>query len=114
MAPSNIFIGGAYVEVSRAFKTPETTGNTEVVAAQGTGVKIRVIAAVIVTTLANVVKFQSSTDDISPAFPFGANGGAMIPTNSNGWFETAANQAFNVNLGVATKTAVHVLWVPVK
>jgi hypothetical protein len=90
-----------------------TTGNTEVVAAQGAGVKIRVLSMAIVSTIAQTVKFQSGTTDISAAFPVAANGGLVMPKNDHGWFETAANEALNINLSEATPTGVQVVWEPV-
>ena len=85
---------------------PSTTGNTAVVAAAGAGIMIRVVSVALVTTLANGVKFQSATTDISPLFPLGGNGGFVLPPNEAGWFSTAANEALNVNLSVATATGV--------
>lgn len=99
------------LEVSRAFANASGTGNTQVVAAQGTGFKIRVVALVIIATTAVTVKFQSATTDISASFPIGANGGMALPYNPKGWFETAANQALNVNLGSSIATAVQAVWV---
>lgn len=89
--------------------TPSSTGNTQVVAAYGTS-KIRVLSVAIVATLANSVKFQSGTTDITATFPFGANGGFVLPFNPVGWFETAEGEALNVNLSVATSTAVQITY----
>ena len=85
---------------------PNNTGNTAVVAAPGARIMIRVISVALVSTLANSVKFQSATTDISPLWPFAANGGMVLPVNEAGWFSTAANEALNVNLSVATATGV--------
>lgn len=96
-----------------SFANPSTTGNTAVVAAQGAGVKIRVLGFIIVSTLAQTVKFQSATTDISPGWPVAANSGISTPFYPGGIFETAANEALNVNLSVATATGVQVVWEPV-
>jgi len=119
-------VGGAYVilrvgdlidetgtprTVQRDFANPSGTGNTEVVAAQGAGVRIRVLSFFIVTTAANSVKFQSATTDISPTCPFAANGGIAQAGNPHGEFQTAVNEALNVNLSVATATGINVVWV---
>ena len=97
--------------VNRAFANPTGTGNTEVVAAQASGIRIRVLAVIVVSTLANIVKFQSATTDISASYPLAANGGFVLPMNPHGWFETAAAAALNINLSVATATGVNVVWV---
>ena len=85
---------------------PSSTGNTAVVAAAGAGIKIRVVSMALVSTLANGVKFQSGTTDISPLWPLGANGGMVLPPNNAGWFSTAANEALNINMSAATATGV--------
>jgi hypothetical protein len=36
-----------------------------------------------------------------------------LPRNDHGWFETAANEALNVNLSAAVATGVMVDWIPV-
>lgn len=96
-----------------AFANPAAIGNTLVVAAQGAGVKIRVMSLAIISTVAQTVKFQSGTTDKSASFPVAANGGLVLSQNDRGWFETAANEALNVNLSAATATGVQVVWLPV-
>jgi len=97
--------------IQRSFISANAVGNTAAVAAQGAGVKIRVLSAYYVTTLANSVKFQSAAADITPPTPLAANGGMVLPFNAIGWFDTAANAALNVNCSVATVTGVMVIWV---
>ena len=97
--------------VNRAFVNASSTGNTSLVAAQGVGVRIRVLGIIAVSTLANNVKFQSATTDISALFPLAANAGFVLPETAHGWFQTAANEALNVNLSAATATGVQVIWV---
>lgn len=97
--------------VNRAFVNASLSGNTAVVAAQGVGVRIRVLSVFAVGTLAVTVKFQSATTDITAGFPFAANGGMVLPHNPHGWFQTNANEALNINLGVATATGCQVTWV---
>lgn len=97
--------------VNRAFVNASATGNTSLVAAQGVGVRIRVLGIIAVSTLANNVKFQSATTDISALFPLAANAGFVLPETAHGWFQTAANEALNVNLSAATATGVQVIWV---
>jgi len=97
---------------SNAFVTSASSGANSVVAAK-TGFKHRVLSVVAVTTLANAVKFQSASTDISATFPLGANGGLVLPFNEHGWFETASGEALNVNLGTATSTGVQVHYISV-
>ena len=97
--------------INRAFVTATGLGNTQVVAAQGGLVRIRVLSVQVITTLANSVKFQSATTDISATFPLAANGGFVMPCTQHGWFQTAANEALNVNLSLGTSTGVQVIWV---
>lgn len=110
--------GAAHVRLTAdsdktSFVNASALGNTQVVAAQGAGVKIRVHGFLVVTTAAQTVKFQSATTDISAGFPLAANGGVSTPYYPGGMFETAANQALNINLGVATAAGVQVIWEPV-
>jgi hypothetical protein len=111
-------VGGQVVDengvvrtVNRSFVNATLMGDTQVVAAQGSGIKIRVLSVVHVATLAVSIKFRSNTTDISPALPFGINGGATIPESAHGWFQTAANEVLNVNLSLTTTVGIMVLWV---
>lgn len=103
---------GTVRTVNRAFVNATLLGNTEVVAAQGAGVRIRVLSYTIVALLATTVKFQSATTDISAEMPFAANGGIAVPYNPHGLFQTAANQALNINLSSATTVGINVVWCP--
>ena len=85
------------------FGNPSSSGNTAVVAAAGAGIMIRVLSLVIVNgATANSIKFQSATTDITCLFAFGANGGMVLDHNKAGHFQTAANEALNINLSGAT------------
>ena len=101
--PKNITIPSAFLNAS-------SIGATPIVAAQ-TGMSIRVIGAVLVSTLANTVKFQSAATDISATFPLGANGGLVLPFNEHGWFQTAPGEALNINLSVATATGISINYI---
>lgn len=96
--------------VIRGFTAASSLGATQLVAAQP-GLSIRVLSMAVVTTLANAVKFQSGTTDISAAMPLGANGGIVLPFNEHGWFQTNAGEALNVNLGTATATGINFQYV---
>jgi hypothetical protein len=88
------------------------SGATQLVAAQP-GIKYRVMQLAMVATLANAVKFQSATNDISATFPLGANGGVVLPFNQHGWFETNVNEALNVNMGTATATGIQLQYIAI-
>lgn len=65
-----------------------------------------------VTTLANTVKFQSGAgSDVSASFPLGANGGAVLPYNAHGWFQSGANETLSANLSLISSTGIQALWV---
>jgi len=89
---------------------PSSLGSNTLVAAIP-GARIRVLALVVMSTLANNVQFTSNATNISPSFPLAANGGMVIPFNEHGWMETAIGEALNVNLSVATSTAVQVQYI---
>jgi len=97
--------------VQRSFVNATASGNTELVAAQGAGIKIRVIYFYHVSLTAVTVKFQSGVTDIAPGLPVGANGGIQAGVNNHGIFQTAPNEALNVNLSAAVATGVMVDWV---
>jgi hypothetical protein len=92
--------------------TPASSGANELVAASA-GAKYRVLAAAIVATTAVSVKFQSASTDITGTFPLGANGGLVLPFNEHGWFETAAGEALNLNLGSAVSTGVQLHYIKI-
>lgn len=98
--------------VISTFVNASALGATAVVTAKA-GRSIRVVSAAIVTTLANSVKFQSATTDITALWPLGANGGIVLPYNDHGWCETAVGEALNINMSVATATGVHIEYIVV-
>lgn len=89
---------------------PASLGSNTLVAAVA-GARYRVLSLVVVTTLANNVKIQSNATDISSTFPLAANGGIVLPFNEHGWFQTNLGEALNVNLSIATATAVQVQYI---
>jgi hypothetical protein len=98
--------------VKRAFVNATSSGDNELVAAPGSGIKIRVLSvAAVAGVSANTVTFRSATTAISAGFPFAANGGMALNENPNGWFQTAAGEALNVNLSGATLVAVSITYI---
>lgn len=98
--------------VKRAFANPSTATTTTLVAAVANK-KYRVLSAVVVTTLANNVNFESGTTDISAIFPLGANGGLVLDFNEHGWFETAAGEALAFTTSAAVAAGVQVQYVEI-
>lgn len=96
--------------IPSTFLNASSIGSTAIVAAQP-GMRIRVVDAAIVSTLANTVKFQSAGTDISATFPLGANGGIVLPFNEHGWFQTAEGEALNINMTVATATGITINYI---
>lgn len=102
--------GSVLNEVQYSFVNAGAAGNTEVVAAQA-GYSIVVLCALIISTAAQSVGFQSNVTAISASFPLAANGGFALPLSEHGWFETNVGEALNINLGSATATGIQVVWV---
>jgi hypothetical protein len=91
--------------------------DAQVVAAVA-GKKIRVLALVMVcggtaTTITFNTKPVGAGTAISPLFANGANGGAVIPFNPVGWFETSADQGLSATTGDGSATGVQVVYVEV-
>lgn len=77
------------------------SGDNALVAAV-VGKKIRVISVALSASAAVNAKFRSAAVDISGLFYFGSTGPALtLARNQNGWFETAAGAALNINLSGA-------------
>lgn len=98
--------------VKRAFANPAGAGDNAVVAAV-TGKKIRVLSCHVHAAGAVSVIFRSNTTAISATYALAANGGFVKPHNKHGWFQTAAGEALNLNLGGAVATGVEVTYVEV-
>ena len=90
--------------------TTASSGATALVAAAA-GCKYRVLQVAVVSTLANSVKFQSASTDLTGTFPLGANGGLVLPFCEHGWFETNVNEALNINMTVATSTGIQIQYI---
>lgn len=101
---------GTIVTPKFASISSSASGPTALVAADATR-KIRVLSYMLVAAGANAVKFQSATTDLCGAMSFAANGGASAPFSPAGHFETAANQALNINLGSALGVQGHLTYV---
>ena len=94
-----------------AFVNASSSGNTQVVPAQG-GLRIVVLEMCIITSAAQSVKLQSSNNDISCAWPLATNGGLVLPWSRHGWMQTNIGEALNINLSLAANTAIQIAWMP--
>lgn len=80
-----------------------TSGDNTLVAAQGSGNKIRVYAAFLVAAGTVNVRFESGAGGtaLTGQMNLVANTGFVLPFNPLGWFETAANTLLNLELSAA-------------
>lgn len=106
------------------FNTITTTAISEaddglnaVVAAQGEGYAIRVYGYVLNINAAGTTQWRSGASTaLSGAFEFVDGGGASAPLSSHPevyWFQTAANEALNLNNAAGVDATGHVTWAKV-
>lgn len=102
--------GEVRVRMRTAFADPSASGNTEVVPAPGAGKKIVVYGYQINNNAGtgNNLRFQSAGTNIGALKGLGANGGSNMQPSDVPLFETAENQALNINLSAATAAGVEV------
>jgi hypothetical protein len=114
--PSGRLTEGEVVDQLRSvFADASSIGDNALLAAPGLTWKFVVYGYQLVATGgANVVRFRSATNSLSPAFGFAANGGIAVPPNVTPLFETNENEALNVNLSAATAVGVHVQYARVR
>lgn len=104
-ADGNLLVasGSAAASVTKfAIIDAATSGDNTIVAAV-TGKKIRVHAAYLVASAAVTVRWESGASGtaLSGQMQLAANGGFVLPYNSEGWFETAAATLLNLELSGA-------------
>lgn len=79
------------------------------------GAKLRVLAVVLqcagtATTATFNTKPSGAGSAISMTFANGANGGAVLPFNPYGWFETGVGQGLSLTTGAGSATGVQVTY----
>lgn len=111
-------VGGAIFDengnrrtVSRSFANATTAGDSQVVAAQGAGIKVRVLSSILITSGPVTLRFGSGSSAISGSFALSSNAGFVAPYNPNGHWETDANSALNLNLSSSASVGVDVTWI---
>lgn len=114
---SNIVSSGRIVDengyeriIQRAFLNASSSGDNEIIPAQGSGIKIRVFGYSVVCGSAVTIKFRSGSTDISAGFPFAANTGISVPFDPNGPIQTSSNEALNINLSGAVTVGINITW----
>lgn len=89
-----------------------TSGDNTLVAAQGSGNKIRVYSLFMVSTGIVTVRFESGAGGtaLTGHMSLVANTGFVLPHNPLGWFETAADTLLNLELSAATSVDGCMVW----
>lgn len=85
-------------------------------AVPGKSIKVVQIAMVTAATATNVTynsKPSGSGTAISPLFANGANGGAVLPYNHEGWFSTTPGQGLSVTTGSGSTTGILVGYITI-
>jgi len=80
-----------------------SSGDNTLQAAAGAGIKIRVLAVMLVATDAVNVRFESGAGGtaLTGVMPLIASSGFTLPYNPDGWFETGDNALLNLELSAA-------------
>jgi hypothetical protein len=86
-------------------------GGSTIVAAQGAGVKIRVVSMFISAGAGLSVRMQSGSNSKGPLLSLAANGSLVLPFNPLGWFETNANEPLNAVTLLALAFGIQVVWI---
>jgi hypothetical protein len=97
------------VEPNRALVSLSATG--DLVAAQGAGVAIRLMAGVLGAVTAVTLALRSGTTDLL-TLRLAANATVVLPWNDAGWCVTAANQPLRVAFAGANTVTAFGLWMP--
>ncbi len=95
--------------IKRAVISGATSGNNTVIAAVADK-KIKVLSVFLIAATAVTVRFESGADGtaLTGVMSVGANGGFVLPAPAdptNHWFETAANELLNMELGGAVQVS---------
>ncbi len=103
--------GATGLTVSFAEIDAASSGDNQIVAAQGAGNRIIVLSVVLVASGgANTVEWRSATTPVSGGMAFAENGGYSV-ASEYGLFETGDNVALNLNLSAATSVDGHISYI---
>lgn len=109
---------GTVVTPKYAFANVAAATTDGAVVAAVAGKKIRVLGVVFVagataTTLTFTSKPAGAGSAKSCLFANAANGGASLPVNDQGWFETVAGEGLSATTGAGSTTGVQVVYIEV-
>lgn len=93
--------------------TASSTGTTVVAAVAFKAIRVVQVAMVTAATATNVTFNTSSGAAISPLFANGANGGAVLNYNSEGWFTTVPGDGLTVTTGAGSTTGILIGYVTI-
>jgi hypothetical protein len=82
-----------------------TTGSSLIAASAGKRIRVHAVGLSCGAT-PSTVQFKSATTACSPVF----QNSISLPFAPNGWFQTAAGEALNVDTGAGSNTGVIVQW----
>ena len=85
------------------------TATGDLVAAQGAGVAIRLLAAIVSATTAVTISLRNGAADVIP-IRLATNGVAVLPFVAGGWMTTDANTALRVAFAGLSTVTVYALW----
>ncbi len=105
---------GNALTTKRAFVNIAASQTDSSIVALVASKKLRVLSLVMVAgATATNITFQSNAVAISPLFANGVNGGAVLPFNPAGWFETVAGEALKASTGAGSATGVILSYIEV-
>ena len=109
-----VLTNGTRVQVKRAWVDALTNATTELIPANATCVYRVLSMFMLGGATAPSVTFKSASTTISPVFANAANGGAVLPPNLWGWFQTTAmNEALNVTVSSSSNVGVIVNYIEI-
>lgn len=118
--PSGQALSGSTVRtVQYTFATGSVSGSSlvnQLIAPQGAGNRIRVLALSMMTANACNVQFQSTgsagtVTNVSSIYYLPASGVVSLPESNHGWFQTNANEGLNVSMTAAGQVGVTLTWI---
>jgi hypothetical protein len=114
----SVYNGTTALTPKRTFANVAASATDSSVVAAVTSKKIRVLAAVFMAGgTATDLTFNSKPGGagaaISCQFANGINGGATLPFNPSGWFETVAGEGLTVTTGAGSTTGIQITYVEV-
>lgn len=94
-----------------------TTAQVLVPSIPGKIIRVTAMAAMAGTTATSVIfgskSVAGSVTVISMTYPCAINGGLVLPSNNDGWFETLTGEALVVTTGAGSTTGIQVVKVDI-